>query len=109
VHGAVLLVNGRPAVRIRSPAPRSEGSFRTIATLLTSSWAGSFGCGRAMPSAASRVLTTPRPPARLATGSGAGLWAQLIADGGAALGCGRGDAGLLSLSFGVLARARSIP
>ena len=29
VHGGGLLVNGRPAVRIRSPAPRSWVSFRT--------------------------------------------------------------------------------
>ena len=27
MHGAVLLVNGRPAVRTRSPAPRSEAAL----------------------------------------------------------------------------------
>jgi hypothetical protein len=34
VHGAVLLVNGRPAVRIRSPAPRSEGNWIEFGRLL---------------------------------------------------------------------------
>ena len=38
VHGAVLLVNGRSAVRIRSPAPRSEGFLPSWPRAWNVSW-----------------------------------------------------------------------
>jgi hypothetical protein len=61
--GAVLLVNGKPAVRTRSPAPRSERVFAPPAR------SGGNGPTGTLPSQPTRPPPPARSPARFTVGS----------------------------------------